>query len=256
MNDWETRKKDFLQKIPEMASNRYSISKKEFSDIWSRFERDYDLAFNHLSGGYILNTILYLAELEKLDFSLVNLIHEIKESQSVSVEQVYHAYTLTQICYQYTKYGYSLKVLRTHHKESRPDLLINEITCDLKVRNDQHWKTMQQYFHLLDKDPEKYHKISSSLIKSPYQDLTSALENRASKGFFQADCIILDLSNHFHTWNYHRRKKDGLPDHPLKPIKDAIIIFMPDNAGRSGKNDFSPQALWGYVFGTHIRMSS
>lgn len=107
---------------------------------------------------------------------------------------------------------------------------------------------MKQHFHLLDEDPDKYHEISSSLIKTPIEDLENALENRVLKGFHQADCVILDLTNHFRTWNYHRRKNEGLPIFPLKPIKDAIIIFMPDNAGRSEKNDFDPKALWGYVF--------
>ncbi len=132
--------------------------------------------------------------------------------------------------------------------------MINEIRCDLKVRYDQINRDMRNYLHLLEEDEELYHRIHFSKIRTRFQDLKSALENRALKGFEQANCLIFDLSNHFHSWNYHRinsyikkYQTKEFSQKPLDPIPDICIIFSPDNTIDRNVSEFKPKAYWAYV---------
>ena len=124
----------------------------------------------------------------------------------------------------------------------------------MKVRHDQIERRMIKHHNLLNNDENKYYDIYFKEIKSMSEDLISALRNRSGKGFEQAECLIFDLSSHFHTWNFHRissgLKKGTVKNVSSKPIKAIpgwCIIFSPDNALDMNKNNFEPRAFWGYI---------
>lgn len=197
---------------------------------------------------------LYCKELMDMKFDITNIIVEFNESQEKNGLDIIHSLALVKVCYFYNKFGFDVQVVRTDGKSSTPDLIINGINCDLKIRHDQINKEMRMYFHLIEKDKELYYKIWSEKIKSRIDDLKSALESRAEKGFDQADCLIFDLSSHFHSWNYHRiksyvnkHKSNEFSEKPLEPIKGICIIFSPDNALDLIKRKFEPKAYWTYV---------
>lgn len=197
---------------------------------------------------------LYCNELLKMGFDLSILISEFMKAQKNTREDVTHVLSLAKLSYHYIKFGHDVKLIKTRGKGKNPDLGINGLKCDLKVRQDQIQPDMRNYFHLLEKHKEEYHKIYSSKIRSRYEDLVAALENRGEHGFEQADCLIFDLSSHFHSWNYHRintyvenHATNEVSTKPLAPISGVCIIFSPDSANDLNVTGFYPKAYWTYV---------
>jgi len=195
---------------------------------------------------------LYSNELINMGFDLSNLLSEFNSAQKNNFHELNHALSLTKLCYHYHKAGFNIEVVKTQSNQSTPDLIIDEVTCDLKVRHDQTNEIMQRHRDLLSSGKEQeYYDIYFNSIRSLQKDLMSALENRASK---QAECLIFDLSNYFHTWNYYRIESylqnktiDGVSRKPIKAIPGVCIIFSPDNAKNLQTRIFTPKAFWGYV---------
>jgi hypothetical protein len=181
----------------------YGLSPEQFLEIHRKIvkkglETPFEIA------DYYITFELYCHELLSMDYDFSTLISEFNITQKENLDDVPHCLSLAKLCYHYVKHGYDVEIIKTSGKDKSPDLMINEIRCDLKVRYDQINRDMRNYLHLLEEDEELYHRIHFSKIRTRFQDLKSALENRALKGFEQADCLIFDLSNHFHSWNYHR----------------------------------------------------
>lgn len=196
---------------------------------------------------------LYCYELFKMKVNLSNLISEFNNNQKRNWEEVPHTLSLAKIWYHYAQYGYNVEIIKTGEKSKSPDLRINGIKCELKVRHDQIDRDMREYRHLIEKDKEQYYKILSCKIQSSsrYRTLKSALENRGEKASKQGDCVIMDLSNHFHSWNYHRLAPylnkyltKELSQIPLAPSLEKYIIFLPDNALDLNVAEFKPRAYW------------
>lgn len=197
---------------------------------------------------------LYCRELYEMGYNLFPLIDEFNIAQNSSIEDISHIVSLTKICYHYTQNDIKVEIKRSKKDIKTPDLIINDVSCDLKVRHDQLNREMVNYMHLIEKDVKLYHNIRANKILSRYSDLVAALESRAEKGFRQAECIIFDLSSHFHSWNFHRIKSyvkkyptNEFSEQPLKPIPGVCIIFSPDNANDMRVSEFVPKAFWTYV---------
>lgn len=232
----------------------YGIDSKDFLKIHETLaEKGLRTPYEQLAGVYI-HFELFCNELLKMNFDISNLLSEFNKAQKNNREDTAHAMSLTKLCYHYTKSGFNVKINKTKKKTSSHDLIINGVTCDLKVRHDQVNHDMQQYFHLLEKNEELFYDVLRDKIRSRYEDLKSALESRAEKGFQQADCLIFDLSDHFHSWNYHRiesyikeHQTKEFSQEPLRPIPNSCIIFSPDNVVGGKRPAFKPRAYWGYV---------
>ncbi len=236
------------------VKSAYGIDPVEFLDIHSRIvEMGLKTPFEEASVYIIFD--LFCNELINLGFDIIDLISEFNKAQGNNWEDTAHALSLAKLCYHYKRSGFDVKIVKTSTKLSTPDLSIDGIACDLKVRHDQHNRKMMQYKQLLKEDAEKYHDIYFDKIRDMHEDLILALENRSVGGFSQAECLIFDLSNHFHTWNYHRIRSyinkqaiRGISKKPLKPVPGSCIIFSPDNAQYNAERSFEPRAYWGYIF--------
>jgi hypothetical protein len=229
----------------------YGIEPSNFIKIHQRLvEQGLIVEFPDASSHIVFS--LYCNELLKMGFDLSKLLSEYNSSQKHNFEELKHALSLTKICYHYHKAGIQIEVERTKARQSAPDLVVNGVTCDLKVRHDQIYKRLQSHRNLVQSGiDEDYHRIFFDSIRSLQKDLESALENRLSN---QAQCFIFDLSDHFHSWNYHRIKSylsnktiNGISTEPIKAIPGVCIIFSPDNAMNLNSRGFYPRAFWGYV---------
>ena len=198
---------------------------------------------------------LYSRELINMNFNLQPLISEFNRAQKSDLQEVRHAISLIQLCYHYKKNRFNISVNKTKSNQPNPDLTINNVTCELKVRNDQLRNKMQKHKHLLQNgQSEEYHRLYFESIRNMHEDLIAAKSSRLDEGLKQSNCIIFDLSNHFHTWNFHRLRagmQDGqiknLSEKPILPSPKHLLIFAPKNAINLNENSFNPKALWGYV---------
>lgn len=183
------------------------------------------------------------------------LIHEFNTSQKGDGTDLIHALSLAKLYYHYNTAGYKVHIQRTNKSVSTADLVIDNVKCDVKVRHDQTYRRMNKYRNLLSGGKHnEYHEILSNEIRSLQKDLESALTNRAEEGFGQSDCVILDLSDHFYSWNYHRLKSlqetgsiQGLSTSPIPAVTSTCILFSPDNARDLNRIGFNPKAYWGYL---------
>lgn len=174
---------------------------------------------------------LYCNELINLGFDISVLINELNNAHKGDYFTLSHGLSLTKICYHYVKNGNDVKILRTSRENKSADIKINNVLCELKVRHDKRDNSGTLHEHLI-----------------------SALENRAQTAFEHADCLFIDLSSHFHTWNYHRiktylneKKIYNISNRPIDPVKDYCILFSPDNALDRNNPEFIPKAYWGYI---------
>jgi hypothetical protein len=198
--------------------------------------------------------VLYCHNLINAGADVTNIIREYNVGQRGDGTDFVHALSLTKLFYHYYMAGRDVSVCRTLGDLSSPDLIIDGLPCELKVRIDQTQKRMEPYRHLLfDGKQDEYMDILFNQIRSRKHDLETALL-RARDGFEQGDCVFLDISSHFHSWNYHRirslLKKEGIhgvSESPLAPISGSCILFSPDNAWDRNNVGFNPRAYWGYL---------
>ena len=193
---------------------------------------------------------LYCHELLKMNFNIENLITEFNLAQKSDFSEISHVVSLAKLCFHYKKANFAICVNKKSNSKS-PDLTIDGVKCDLKVRLDQIDRRMQPYKDslMVNGNSKEYNDRYFKEIRTMSEDLQSALRNRSGSGFQQAECLIFDLSSHFHTWNFHRLKNsniEGISNKPIKPIPGYVIIFSPNNA-MSGGAKFDPEAIWGYI---------
>ncbi|HDZ21127.1 hypothetical protein LCGC14_0094280 [marine sediment metagenome] len=205
--------------------------------------------------GAQIDFVFYCHALVGAGADVETLIREYNAAQKGDGAELMHALSLAKLYYHYNAAGYCVRIQRTHKSVSTADLAIDDIECELKVRHDQTWRRMEKHRELLyaGRDDE-YYDILWGEIRSREQDLASALKNRAAEGFDQAACVILDLSDHFDSWNYHRLKYlqqeghiRGLSTRPVPPVADACVLFSPYNAVNLNRVGFNPKAYWGYL---------
>lgn len=207
------------------------------------------------NAGIMVDFVLYTNALMNNGAEVDIIIREFNQSQKGDGTDLAHALSLSKLYYHYWKSKYDVHVQKTHKSISTADLIINGVKCDLKVRLDQTSQRMKKHNHLLlAGKQDKYYEIYSNEIRSLQEDLKSAFSSRVEEGFNQADCVILDLSNHFHSWNYHRLKSmerlgtiHGLSNEPIPAISKSCILFSPNNARNLNITGFHPQAFWGYL---------
>lgn len=198
--------------------------------------------------------IFYCHELKVAGADIERVILEFNAAQKGDGTDLRHALSLAKLYYHYYTTGSDVRILKTNKSESTPDLVINDIKCELKVRHDQTNHRMNNYSELLLAGKhDEYHEIWRSETRSMQEDLSSA-RSRVNEGFRQADCVILDLSSHFHSWNFHRLASlqeqggiRGLSAQPVPAIVGTCILFSPDNARNDNWVGFLPKAYWGYL---------
>jgi len=186
-----------------------------------------------------------------------DLIREFNAAQRGDGTEAAHALSLAEVFYHYTSAGVDIVVNRTRKSESTPDAVINGVTCDLKVRVDQTNRRAQKHSQLLLSGKckcDEYSELYESEVRSSEEDLAHALHNAVPHGFKQAKCVILDLSSHFHTWDYYRLKSlqqaggiVGLSARPIPAVANSCILLSRDDSLRAGGGSFNPRAYWGYL---------
>lgn len=200
-----------------------------------------------------IDFVLYCHALAKAGENVETLIREFNTAQKGDGTDMWHALSLAKIYYHYNAVGYNVLVRKTHKSISQPDLTINNLNCEIKTRIDQTIRRLKQRLPSGIVQDEDY-EILSSEIRSREEDLRSAILNSVKHGFNQADCVILDLSDHFHSWNYYRLLAEqnagtieGLSSQPVRPYTNTCILFSPNNALDLNQVGFNPRAYWGYL---------
>lgn len=204
--------------------------------------------------GVQIRFVLYGHALLRLGADINVLVSEFNHAQLGDGSDTAHALSLTKLTYHYIAAGHDVEVIKTDLRESRPDIVIDTVACELKVRLDQTEVRMARHNHLIfNGRHEEYQDIYFDEIRSPKDDLRRALLV-AEAGFRQGECVFLDLSSHFHSWNYHRlasgllaNRIRGLYDRPVPPVQGSCILFSPDNALNCADKVFQPRAYWGYL---------
>lgn len=204
--------------------------------------------------GAQIRFVVYSHALLELGADIGAIISEFNAAQLGDGTDTAHALSLTKLFYHYKLAGADVEVCPTHQTESRPDLKIDGVACELKTRLDQTENRMNRHRHLLfDGRNDEYYDLLIEEIRSPDEDLRRGLL-AAEGGFRQADCVFLDLSSHFHSWNYHRLasgieggRVKGLYEQPVPPAPRTTILFSPDNALDRNHLAFRPRAFWGYL---------
>lgn len=203
--------------------------------------------------GVQIRFILYCHALLRLAVDIRVLVNEFNHAQLGDGSDTAHALSLTKLAYHYVAAGHNVEVLKTDQRESRPDIVIDAVACELKVRLDQTEVRMARHCSLCSGRHEEYQALCFNEIYSPKEDLRRALL-AAETGFRQGECVFLDLSSHFHSWNYHRLASGmqdnqirGLYDEPIPPVPGTCILFSPDNALSFASRGFNPRAYWGYL---------
>jgi len=207
------------------------------------------------NAGAQIDFVLYCHSLTVSGAEVDILISEFNTAQLGDGTDMKHALSLAKLYFHYFTAGHRIQVIRTDNSQSTADLCIDGVKCDLKVRHDQTEKRMEPHGNLLSEGKsDEYYDIFWEEIRSMEHDLSTAIRNRVQSGFVQADCIILDLSNHFHSWNYHRLLSlqkageiNGLSADPVAAIAGACILFSPNNARDLRRTGFHPEAFWGYL---------
>ena len=204
--------------------------------------------------GVQVDFVFYCHSLAASGADVGTLIREVNAAQKGDGTDLMHALSLAKVFYHYSAAGCDVHIRGTHKSVSRADLVIDHVDCELKVRLDQTGRRLERHRHLLFAGRvDECHGIYSSEIRSLHEDLSSALF-RVDEGFRQASCVILDLSSHFHSWNYHRLRSfqqagdiRGLSTLPVPPVAGTCILFSPDNALDRNDARFNPRAYWGYL---------
>ena len=213
------------------------------------------LTMIYLDAGSQSTFLLYCHALHELDADVKTLIQEFNKAQKGGPEDVRHALSLSKLFFHYSDVGCQVEIVKAKKSISTPDLKVNGISCELKVRLDQHNRRMQPYFYLLkDGKNDEYNEIYFREIRSMQEDFEAA-RGSIEVGFSQGDCVILDLSDHFDAWNYYRLESLRTNDkyrimfnpNPINPCKDACILFSPVNAIDLNEARFNPRALWGIL---------
>ncbi len=226
----------------------YGVSNEKFITIYTEIEEKYELRIKHPhSCEQVVLFVLHIWPLFQDGFDLTNLIHEFNTAQTSSQDEISHALSLAMVCYHYHFNGDKVEVIITDGDDLSPDLSINGITCDIKVRKPPDNGRTFQYLHLMSTDPALFEKMTRYVPRTPYEVMQKMLENRAEHGFHQADALIFNVSQLFHTWTFHRIKKYGFSENPLPPIKDVAIIFSPNVAKDLVRRNLTYEARWWYV---------
>lgn len=188
------------------------------------------------------------------------MIAEYNKAQMGELTELRHAVSLCQLTYHYHITGHDVELLRSGKAKS-PDLKVDGVGCELKTRADQTWLRLAKrgYWTLVGEGRhDELAELLSSATRSMTQDLDAAWRSRGSEAQRQGEYIVLDLSNHFHTWNYHRLREmemcgciRGLHSVPVAPIPGAVGLFSPDNAMNSNSSSFTQRAYFGHLFVEH-----
>ena len=198
--------------------------------------------------------VLYCSSLLDRGVDVTGIIREYSVAQRGDGTDAAHALSLTKLYYHYHQAGRDVVVYRTATGTTSADAVIDGVSCELKVRIDQTERRMEPYRHLLSEGRhDEYTDVYFSKIRSREHDLVSALP-RVSEGLDQGACVYLDLSSHFHSWNFHRllsMQKQGhihrIHETPVAPIVGSCILFCPDNAWDRNHLGFHPRAFWAYL---------
>lgn len=230
-------------------ARHFNYSVAEIQNFYHYFQKKHGIRFRFPLAFENSRLLIYLDYLESIGFDITELCKEVIKSQENNYESYYHSLSLAKICFHYKKTGIDISIIPTTKKEKSADLVINQISVDLKVRHDN--TRSRCNFGIFDSVSEEERANDYfAAIRSPKEDLLQAIKSRAKKGFMQAQAIIFDLSSHFHSWNYHRldsienRKMEYIKDIPIIPSMGDIIVFSPKNTNVTGIEKYEPKAKW------------
>ena len=223
----------------------YNIENDVFLEYYRSLKEKQDFRIYREDLGHIpLHFILYCKELEGIGFNVNNLVSEFKVSQSGDIDEAIHTLSLAQVCYGYHKEGYAIEVILTKRDNKSPDLLIEGITTDLKVRRERIGAEGLARKAGITLKPGYMFSIPVNHTEERLEDLIKALDNRAEAAFEQAEMLILDMTSGFDTWNYMKVRKLGLSKVPLPPKKDSVVISIPKNVIDRNDPFFKPKFFW------------
>jgi len=226
----------------------YGISNEKFITMYYEINKKYGLRIEH---PYCCETVvlfvLHIWPLFQDGYDLTNLIYELNYAQKKSQDDISHALSLAIVCYHYHFNGDKVEVIITDRSVSSPDLSINGITCDVKVRKSPDSGRVLKYLHLIKTDPALFNQVMSCVRQTSAETMQKTLENRAEHGFHQADALIFNLSQLFNTWTFHRIKKYSFSENPIPPIKDVAVMFSPNIAKDLNRNKLTYEARWFYA---------
>lgn len=226
----------------------YGISNEKFISIYDEIDKKYGLRIEHPhSCETVVLFLLHIWPLFQDGYDLTNLIHEFNIAQKSSQDEISHALSLAMVCYHYHFSGNEVGVIITNGSGLSPDLSINGITCDMKVRKPPDRGRALKFLHLISTDPALFEKMTRHVTKTPDEIMQKMLENRAEHGFHQADTLIFNVSQLFYTWTFHRIKNYGFSEKPIQPIKDVAIIFSPNVAKDLIRKKLKYEARWLYA---------
>ncbi|MFX0125959.1 MAG: hypothetical protein ACFFAE_20225 [Candidatus Hodarchaeota archaeon] len=151
------------------------------------------------------------------------MIHEFNEAQkNPEIGQINHTFTLGKLAYEYIIYNYDLEFSPQLNDFTNPDLKINGITADLKVREevDFNLRFLEEYKIAKFESGKKY-VLKTDPQKELIEDMYGALGSRWSS---QAEMFFIDLTD-----KWGEISKNVSTENVVRPIRNSWIFFKAEH---------------------------
>lgn len=163
-----------------------------------------------------------------------------------SSQRIHHACSMSIIVFHYLNKGSKVKIPHEKKLQLNPDLIIDNLNCDIKVIEEPDW-TYRTDDDKLDLETGKTKMRDVS--KDVNYDIGKFIITHGHRGIKQADVIFADLTfkSMGMTFIFNEAKRNELPS----PKKNRIIFFARRNSTCIGFYvDYQPE-LWSLIKNTN-----
>lgn len=178
--------------------------------------------------GDIVHFQILCMELEKRGFKIKPLIMEFNEAQkSDDIGEIRHVFSLANLCFEYIKERYDINIVQKKKGMSSPDLMINSLTAELKVRREPDYTYLILKKLGVNELEEGTHTYEIDLREELCLDLGQAISSRFRDASTQADVIFFDFSyrHSLSSIQFHWPSTFQAPTKPIRPQKYRLIVF-------------------------------
>ena len=220
----------------------YGFTLNKLSFLGKNRMRFTDRSSEYMSYNYSQNIIKFIILCKKLDdlgLDISDLIKEFNHSQNKNYDdEIRHTLSLAKLSHYYLVNGYEIKLF-PKKGDKKPDMQINNVICDLKVRRGT--DKMLELLHAcgysnINDIPQGETKYTIDLMDRFCFEIGTVIRDRLHKGTQQAEALFFDLSFGYQSEIHEKWPKDLKPVKPLNPIKYRCIFFS--NHGQYIEDEF------------------
>ena len=155
------------------------------------------------------------------------------------VHGIRHTISLARLGYEYVIEGYDVSYIKNIREKLSPDIKINKIIADLKVRKEIDINLEFLRFYQINKfESGKHYILSINPSKHFIEEIYQANSSRRAKALTQAEMVFFDLSYRDVSF-----PNDVIFTQPIIPEKNKLIFYIND------RSHFKPRwkFIWTYT---------